>query len=41
MIKSQRRGTNKAASAANFRQTAHKTHPRNVVMAPRRGGWRL
>lgn len=41
MIHSGRGGTNKYRSAGKFRKNVSKTHPRNVVMAPRRGGWRL
>lgn len=36
-----RHGVNKGRSAGRFRHDVSKTHPRNVGLAPRRGGWRL
>jgi len=41
MIKSHRMGVNKGNSARSFRHNVGKTHPKNMAMAPRRGGWRL
>lgn len=36
-----RKTVNKGKSARSFRHSTSKTHPRNVKMQPRRGGWRL
>ena len=41
MIHSKRFGVNKHRSARKFRHSVSKTHPRNVVHRPMRGGWRL
>lgn len=32
---------NKRQGARAFRHEVGRTHPKNVAMAPRRGGWRL
>lgn len=41
MLNSGRGGVNKSRSAGKFRHNVSKTHPRNMAMSPRRGGWRL
>jgi len=41
MKHSKRIGVNKHKSASNFRREVGKTHPKNMAMTPRRGGWRL
>lgn len=41
MIKSKRHPVNKYRSAKHFRRDVSKTHPANLQMQPRRGGWRL
>lgn len=32
---------NKGSSARQFRRNVSRTHPKNIVRAPMRGGWRL
>lgn len=41
MRHSVRKPANKGSSASNFRRNVSQSHPKNVKMAPRRGGWRL
>lgn len=41
MIHSKRRPLNKGRSAAQFRHSVGKTHPRNMAPRPMRGGFRL
>lgn len=40
-MRNHRGHANKHASARTFRHNVSTTHPRNMAMAPRRGGWRL
>ena len=41
MRPTQRRHVNKRHSAKQFRHKVSKTHGKNLVAAPMRGGWRL
>lgn len=41
MIKSRRFGVHKGKSARHFRSAVGQTHPKNMRLAPMRGGWRL
>lgn len=40
-MNTRRRFVDKRASAGQFRHNVSRTHPKNVVRAPMRGGWRL
>lgn len=41
MIRSKRKPVHKSSSARKFRGSVSKTHPKNMRMAPMRGGFRL
>ena len=40
-MRNRRHGVSKHSSASHFRHNVGRTHPRNMVAPPRRGGWRL